>query len=74
MELFKEVYIPRSQRGMCKRIIELDFNGYAIGGVSVGESDNLKLKSVVDTIKFMPNHKPRYLMGVGEFHQMIYSI
>ena len=57
-----------------KKIIELDFNGYAIGGVSVGESDNLKLKSVDDTIKFMPNHKPRYLMGVGEFHQMIYSI
>ena len=57
-----------------KELVKLDFNGYAIGGVSVGESENLINKSVESTIKYMPDFKPRYLMGVGEFSQMINAI
>ena len=57
-----------------KELVKLDFNGYAIGGVSVGESENLINKSVENTIKYMPDFKPRYLMGVGEFSQMINAI
>ena len=57
-----------------KELVKLDFNGYAIGGVSVGESEDLINKSVANTIRFMPEFKPRYLMGVGEFSQMINAI
>ena len=65
---------PDLREKCAKKLIELDFSGYAIGGVSVGESDDLKIKSVDNTIKFLPNDKPRYLMGVGEFSQMMYAI
>ncbi len=57
-----------------KNIINLDFDGYAIGGVSVGESENLILQAINDSIKFLPTNKPRYLMGVGEMSQIIESV
>jgi queuine tRNA-ribosyltransferase len=48
-----------------KAITALEFDGYAIGGLSVGESKEL-LRAMVDaTIPFLPEEKPRYLMGVG---------
>lgn len=57
-----------------KSLVEMDFDGYAIGGVSVGEPNELILKGVNDSIKFLPKDKPRYLMGVGEMSQMIDAI
>ena len=52
----------------------MDFPGYAIGGVSVGEGLEL-LKKVVDyTEPFMPKNKPRYLMGVGLPEDILESI
>ncbi|MDK2835572.1 MAG: queuine tRNA-ribosyltransferase [Thermosediminibacterales bacterium] len=46
-------------------IIELDFPGYAIGGLSVGEPKTLMYKILESTLPEMPKDKPRYLMGVG---------
>ena len=57
-----------------KELIKMDFEGYAIGGVSVGEPDDLIIKGVQDSIQYLPSNKPRYLMGVGEMAQMIESI
>ena len=57
-----------------KELIKMDFEGYAIGGVSVGEPDDLIIKGVQDSIQYLPFNKPRYLMGVGEMAQMIESI
>jgi len=52
----------------------MDFPGYAVGGVSVGEGLEL-LKKVVDyTEPFMPKNKPRYLMGVGLPEDILESI
>jgi queuine tRNA-ribosyltransferase len=48
-----------------ERLIELGFDGYAIGGVSVGEPKDLIYEITEQTIKYMPEDKPRYLMGVG---------
>jgi queuine tRNA-ribosyltransferase len=48
-----------------KRIIEIGFDGYAIGGVSVGEPKNLSQDITGFTAKFLPQDKPRYIMGVG---------
>ena len=62
-------------RKLCaKELSKMDFEGYAIGGVSVGEPDDLIIKGVQDSIKYLPSNKPRYLMGVGEMAQMIESI
>lgn len=46
-------------------LIELDFPGYAIGGLSVGEPKELMYEMLEHTVHQMPAHKPRYLMGVG---------
>jgi len=48
-----------------EQLVELDFPGYAIGGVSVGEPKNLRYNIVNYTVAFLPKDKPRYLMGVG---------
>lgn len=48
-----------------KEITALDFPGYAIGGLSVGESAELMDEMTQVTTAFMPEDKPRYLMGVG---------
>lgn len=57
-----------------KALVEMDFDGYAIGGVSVGEPNELIIRGVEDTVDYLPADKPRYLMGVGEMAQMVESI
>ncbi len=47
------------------RLAELDFPGYAVGGVSVGEPKEDMLRIMAHTPRRLPEHKPRYLMGVG---------
>ena len=46
-------------------LIKMDFSGYAIGGISVGEPKEEFLKMLRYTTPLMPENKPRYLMGVG---------
>ncbi|QZY57056.1 tRNA guanosine(34) transglycosylase Tgt [Crassaminicella profunda] len=48
-----------------KEIIDLDFPGYAVGGLSVGEPKPLMYEVLEHTTPLMPKDKPRYLMGVG---------
>jgi len=48
-----------------KEITQVDLFGYAIGGLSVGEEKEALWKACGHTTQFMPEHKPRYLMGVG---------
>ena len=48
-----------------KELVELDFPGYAIGGLSVGEGHTNMLRTVEITTACLPQDKPRYLMGVG---------
>lgn len=53
------------RRQSAKELIELDFPGYAIGGISVGEPKKEFLEILRFTSPLMPENKPRYLMGVG---------
>ena len=46
-------------------LIKLDFDGYALGGLAVGETQKQMFKTLDDVVSFMPKNKPRYLMGVG---------
>ena len=51
-----------------------DFDGYAIGGLSVGEPNEQMYETVEYTTEFMPEDKPRYLMGVGTPEDLIENI
>ena len=44
---------------------KIDFDGYALGGLAVGETQDQMLKILDDVVIYMPKNKPRYLMGVG---------
>ena len=44
---------------------QIDFDGYALGGLAVGESQKQMFKVLNDVVPYMPKNKPRYLMGVG---------
>jgi queuine tRNA-ribosyltransferase len=45
--------------------VELNFSGYAIGGLSVGEPRELTCMIIAETLPYLPKDKPRYVMGVG---------
>ena len=49
-----------------KETVKMDFDGYSIGGTSVGEGKDTMYKMIEYGIKHLPEDKPRYLMGVGE--------
>jgi queuine tRNA-ribosyltransferase len=55
-------------------LVEFNLPGYAIGGVSVGEPPELIEKIVQVTTPLLPAHKPRYLMGVGTYREMVQAI
>ena len=50
------------------------YEGYAIGGVSVGEPDELIMPGVQMTVDLLPRDRPRYLMGVGQWWQIAESV
>ena len=57
-----------------KDLIDLDFPGYAIGGLSVGEPKELMYEVLDYTVPILPEDKPRYLMGVGTPDYLIEAV
>jgi len=56
----------RDLRRQCaERLVEMDFDGYAVGGLSVGEPRELTLEMIAEVLPLLPPGKPRYVMGVG---------
>ncbi|MEO8727176.1 MAG: tRNA guanosine(34) transglycosylase Tgt, partial [Acidobacteriaceae bacterium] len=53
------------RRESALRTVELDFPGYAIGGLSVGEPRQATREMIEATLEYLPKDKPRYVMGVG---------
>jgi queuine tRNA-ribosyltransferase len=53
------------RRESAERLAEMDFDGYAIGGLSVGEPRQLTLEMISEVLPLLPAGKPRYVMGVG---------
>ena len=62
------------RREAAESLAALDFPGYAVGGVSVGEPEPEMLKQVAATTPFMPADKPRYTMGLGTPPQILKMI
>ena len=56
------------------KMVELDFDGYAIGGLAVGEGQEMMLKTLDYSVDFLPENKPRYLMGVGTPEDLIKAV
>jgi queuine tRNA-ribosyltransferase len=57
-----------------KAITSLDFPGYAIGGLSLGEAKELTWSMVDETMPFLPSDRPRYLMGVGSPEDIVEGV
>jgi queuine tRNA-ribosyltransferase len=53
------------RRQCAERLVEMDFDGYAIGGLSVGEPRELTMEMIAEVLPLLPRDKPRYVMGVG---------
>ena len=62
---------PALRSHCAKEITALDFDGYAVGGVSVGEPEPEMMKAVELTEPFLPKEKARYAMGLGTPAQMV---
>ena len=62
-------------RTECARALTgMDFQGYAIGGLAVGEPQEVMLKIVAETTPALPADRPRYLMGVGTPHDLVEAV
>ncbi len=56
---------PKLREYCAKRLIEMDFPGYALGGMAVGEGFEAMKRTLAVAAPMLPENKPRYLMGVG---------
>lgn len=57
-----------------EELMEMDFDGYALGGLSVGEPKNLMYDVIHYITHFLPANKPRYLMGIGDLLDVIEAV
>jgi queuine tRNA-ribosyltransferase len=62
------------RRRSAAELLELDFPGYAIGGLSVGEPDERTFETVETTAGLLPESRPRYLMGMGRPRDLVQAV
>lgn len=62
------------RRLSAETLVEMDFPGYAVGGLSVGEPTSAFREMSDFTVNLLPEDKPRYLMGTGTPEDLLYSI
>ena len=65
---------PELRRRSAEALVGVGFEGYAVGGLAVGEGHELMLATLDATLPFLPHDKPRYLMGVGTPLDLIESV
>jgi queuine tRNA-ribosyltransferase len=65
---------PKHREASAKALIDIGFDGYAIGGLAVGEGQELMFSVLDYTPDFLPKDKPRYLMGVGKPSDIIGAV
>ena len=57
-----------------RALVDLDFDGYAIGGLAVGEPQSVMLAMIEETVPHLPTDRPRYLMGVGTPEDLLEAV
>lgn len=62
------------RRQSALKLIEIGFDGYALGGLSVGETEEERLEVLDKTLPFLPINQPRYLMGIGTPEDIVKSV
>ena len=62
------------RRQSAVKLVDIGFDGYAIGGLAVGEPQDVMLKVVEETTPALPAERPRYLMGVGTPHDLLEAV
>jgi queuine tRNA-ribosyltransferase len=67
-------FYPALRRESAAHLASLDFDGYAIGGLSVGEPKDLTLAMIDEVVDLLPQNKPRYLMGVGSPEDLVEGV
>jgi queuine tRNA-ribosyltransferase len=65
---------PDLRKRAAEELVSIGFDGYSIGGLSVGEPKELMLEMMGNAIKYLPEDKPRYAMGVGMPHDFFNAI
>src|SRR5690606_10701551 len=65
---------PELRRQSAEELAAMDFPGYAVGGLAVGEGQAAMLETLERTVPYLPKNKPRYLMGVGTPSDLIESV
>ncbi len=57
-----------------KKLVDIDFDGYAVGGVSVGEPETLRYSIITFVLNYLPKSKVRYLMGLGTPEDILQAV
>ena len=65
---------PEIREQSARALIKIGFDGYAIGGLAVGEGQELMFKTIEYTEPYLPNERPRYLMGVGKPRDIVGAV
>ena len=65
---------PEIRRRSADALVAMNFPGYAVGGLAVGEGHTAMVQTLDATVPSLPSHKPRYLMGVGTPLDLIESV
>ncbi|WP_155876037.1 tRNA guanosine(34) transglycosylase Tgt [Desulfuromonas sp. AOP6] len=65
---------PDLRRKSAEDLMEIDFHGYAVGGLSVGEEAELMYDMMTQTLPLLPEDRPRYVMGVGTPENLIEGV
>ena len=62
------------RKDCAEKLVAMDFDGYSIGGTSIGEPKDVCFKMIDYAVKYLPENKPRYLMGVGSLDYILEGI
>src|SRR6202790_930468 len=66
--------VPELRHASARGLVETGFHGYAIGGLAVGEPQSVMLAMIDEVAPILPEHRPRYLMGVGTPEDMLEAV
>ncbi len=65
---------PELRKKCAEELISMDFDGYGIGGLSIGEPKEIMNEILLSSVPLVPEYKPRYLMGVGSPPELLSAI
>jgi queuine tRNA-ribosyltransferase len=65
---------PQLRKVSAERLVEIGFDGYAVGGLAVGEPEEERNRTLEDTVPLLPTDRPRYLMGVGRPEDIVEAV